>query len=108
MYGRGPRPVDMAQLRIAPAHVQAPPVLQLEPHCAVLHPDDLGGLAVDKAQPSIVSGPANAVALTQLHRISAVDLNTAGPAPELVRQPGNDFTVLSGEVNSVAGHPGDA
>ena len=91
--------VDVAQLRIALAHVEHPPVLQSERHHVVLHPRNFGGLAVDEAEPLVVLSPANTISFAKLDRVRPIDLDTARFRSEASGLPGHGLAVLSGEIH---------
>ena len=91
--------VYMAQLGIAPAHVEHPPVLQPERRHVVFHAGNLGGLAVDETETLVVPGPANTVALAKLDRVGPINLDTARFRSEATGLPGRGPAVLSGEIH---------
>ena len=87
MHGRGPGMINVAQLRIVPAQLQHPSVLEPERDAVSVDRGDLGGVAVDET--GVVAGPADAVAGAQLHPLGAIDLDPAAFRPDLAGPPGN-------------------
>ncbi len=91
VHGRGPGPVEMPQLRVAPLQGEPAAVLQPEGHRAAVHARDLGDPAVGETETGIVAGPADAVPGAPLDSLLAVDLHAPARAAS---RAGSQPTVL--------------
>ena len=108
--GRGPGVVEVAQLRVVPAQLELPAVLQGERHPAARDRHHFRRPAVHQPQPGIVARPADAVAGAELDLLGPVDLAAASPPADLARLP-CDGAAVPAFQNDLAGlvvHAGDA